>query len=190
MNTSSTSISVLALTLSLFACATESNDEAAPVTTVDMGLVSACEGAYTCAYGSKKASTKLERIGDQCYAGKLALNADGSTAQGVRWSGDRNQFSLCDGSECVTCSNDAKVAGSTPLPAPAMPRDSKKCKGSRSCNSSPPCGGSGCYMHTHYRYDGHGNVSGTEYSCLGSPSTSCSEASSEDYCRQLGCRWE
>jgi hypothetical protein len=186
MKTIITSLFAAFSTLSVAACSSAEGDQS--LGSVDMGLVSACQGSYTCAFADGTSlSTKLSQQEGKCFAGKMALNPDGSTSSSdIGWKGDRNTFSLCSGADCATCNNDA------PVSAPSKPSTSggKKCVGSLSCSSSPPCGPVGCNMNSHYHYDGKGNVSYVDYSCSGSPSRTCDEYGGEDTCVKVGCRWE
>jgi hypothetical protein len=185
MKTILASVVSIVSAISVIACSSAETDQ--PLGSVDMGLVSACDGSYTCAFpDGTSLSTKLSQQEGKCFAGKMALNPDGSTSSSdVQWNGDRNTFSLCSGSDCATCNNDA------PVSAPSNPAATggKKCVGSLSCNSSPPCGPTGCRMDTHYHYDGKGNVSYVSYSCSGSPSRTCDGYGEAD-CAKKGCRWE
>jgi hypothetical protein len=160
----------------------------------DMGLVSHCDGTYDCSYNGSSVVTHVQRDGDRCMAGQTELTADGvakSSSGTMTWRGDRNAFTLCAGSACIACKNQSPVSA-----APAASSSggsaspSGKCTGSLSCNGSPPCGPLGCYMHTHYHYDGKGNVSYTDYTCEGSPSNRCEDYSSESTCKSSGCTWK
>jgi len=163
----------------------------------DMGLVTHCAGDYLCTYDGTVTPTTLAREGGQCMAGKVALSPGGvaTTPDGGKldWRGDRNAFSICEGSACMSCKNTAPVtatpSGSGSSGGSAAP--SGTCTGHLSCNSSPPCGPVGCYMHTHYHYDGKGNVSYTDYSCDGSPSSDCEDNHYESTCKATpGCTWK
>ncbi len=165
--------------------------------TTDMGLVTHCAGDYLCTYDGAVTPTTLEREGGKCMAGKVSLSPDGvaTMPDGTKldWRGDRNAFSICEGSACMNCKN------TSPVTAPASGSSSSgggaaasgSCTGHLSCNSSPPCGPLGCNMHTHYHYDGSGNVSYTDYSCDGSPSSQCEDNHYESTCKATsGCTWK
>ncbi len=161
----------------------------------DMGLVSHCAGDYLCTYNGTVTPTTLVREGSQCMAGKVTLSADGvaTTPDGskLEWHGDRNAFSICEGSACMSCKNTTPVSAAPPSPSGGSAAPSGTCTGYLSCNASPPCGPAGCYMHTHYHYDGNGNVSYTDYSCDGSPSSQCEDNHYESTCKATpGCTWK
>ena len=146
------------------------------------GLVETCSGQYTCTDGYDDVSSTLEQHDGACYVGSIRIDPDGTASYDntvLTWSGDVNAFSLCQDSDCLTCTADNPSAASSTKPA------AKSCQGSPdSCPSYPPCADvRGCYMHVHYDAFGH-----PDNTCEGYPD-SCESMGDEESCIEQGCQW-
>lgn len=140
----------------------------------------ACDGQYDCTGGGTSTTTTLARRDGHCYAGAIVLNPDGSTnaQSSVRWSGTAASFSICVGSDCLTCNRRGGTSSSS---------GGGRCVGytgtctdrGAGCESLP-----GCYLERRY-------VGGyySDY-CTGSPAQ-CGDRGTRSECEYLtGCRWE
>ncbi len=155
-------------------------------------LTASCEGAVQCRAGTTETSASLRRdaTGSGCIVQGTTLLPGGSVegdADGA-WTSDAASVRVCHGPSCFTCERpDAPPPDASAGKSRVKDRS---CHGVVACPSSPPCASVlGCYLHSHYHYDGMGNVSYVDYSCDGS-ATPCSEMTTADACQSQGCRWE
>ncbi|CAN5881733.1 hypothetical protein BH11MYX4_BH11MYX4_54750 [soil metagenome] len=182
----------LSLSLVVVACSGSSTTSSTTSAAIGQGITGACDGAVRCTAGATVTSTTLrhDASGEGCVVQGTTLLPGGGVegSDEASWTEDSVSVRVCQADSCFTCerSDGTPAKGGETEASPKQ----KACKGYSSCPSSPPCSGvRGCYLHSHYHYDGRGNVSYVDYSCEGSAS-SCSEMSTEESCRSQGCRWE
>jgi len=151
------------------------------------GLLERCSGTYQCdLLDGTTLSVPLARNAQSCVlgesiileeAGRVRLSDEPEVA-GLTWSGDAATFSICEGSECISCA----------LPSESSAPTGGKCTGSpRACSSlgAGTCTLDGCSFSSRVLWNGD-----IEFECSGS-ARSCQNYSSKGLCeRQTGCGWK
>ncbi|HEY2406040.1 MAG TPA: hypothetical protein VGI10_08555 [Polyangiaceae bacterium] len=139
-----------------------------------------CAGTYTCALDTGSVSLTFSKNGEECSAPGLDLYGDGrgvfeANGAQVTWSGDANEFSLCEAS-CATCTRN--TPGSAGAPG-ACAGQAKQCDLVGDCT-----GQRGCYYTV-----GDDPTSTADDGCAGTPD-GCETFSEPARCAlQIGCAW-
>lgn len=169
-----------------FACRTGDIED--PVSDTRQSLIEECQDTVVCTTAAGSTQETLRLAGGGCVVRGAVLLPDGHVKGSTEasWSAQEDSVRVCQSGVCFACSRAEADGGEQTANSPREPR----CRGSAACPSAPPCAViRGCSLHTHYRYDGNGQVSGTELSCIGSANP-CDSMSSEGTCRAQGCVWK